>query len=120
MMWTVTSFYSTPDITFKYRVALRGWPEADIPFGVWPSNMSLAALEMLIKRFETKETYFERLSDAAYEEWAAREGRQFRDGLKGAYRVDTGSRRLRGEATRSKKLRKFDVKTTRLAIGRED
>lgn len=99
---------------------MRGWPEADIPFGVWPSTMSLTVLEMLIKRFEKKDTYFELLSDAELAAWKAREHQSTLGSLKVADRVDVGKRRLRGEATRSKRLRKFDVKSTRLAIGRED
>lgn len=121
MMWTRTAYDGTLNVTIKYGVVLHGWPESEIPFGTALSQIqSLPQLWKLIRGFENGAIWFETLSTEAWEAVADREPKSPHDCVRLANRVDVGRRRLRGVATRSKRLRKFDVKTSRLANGQED
>ena len=122
MRWTTTAYYGTPCVTFVYGVVLVGWPQDLVPFGTPPARMrSLAVVTELMQCFKTGTTRFEKQTEAEMEVLARRERSSLHSRrVDAGRRMDTGSRPLRPVETRSKRLRKHDLWSSRLVKGRED
>ena len=120
-MWTQTTYYHTPRVTYRYHVRLVGWPD-DIPFDSPSRHSSLRTLGVLIQGFRTGAIGFIKMSNDEYEALAAREHTGPFAEVTQTCRVDTGRRPARAPGTRSKRkmLSKKTVKTSRVVTGKED
>ena len=118
MKWTKTD-NGMPKISFLHRVVLESWPD-HIVFDAPRRNSSLNELNELIDRFRSGETRFRRMTNGEIIELSKGEGVHPLTFVREAARVDTGRRPVRREETRSKVLRKYDVKSTRLVGAIED
>ena len=121
MMWTQTTYYHTPRVTYRYHVRLVGWPD-DIPFDSPSRHSSLRTLGVLIQGFRSGAICFVKMSSDEYEALKTREHTGPFAEVTQACRVDTGRRPARAPATRSKRkmLSKKTVKTSRVVTGKED
>lgn len=120
-MWTQTTYYHTPRVTYRYRVRLVGWPD-DIPFDSPSRHSSLRTLGVLVQGFRTGAIRFVKMGGKEFRALARREHVGLFAEVTQARRVDTGRRPARPPSTRSKRkmLTKKTVKTSRVTTGKED
>ena len=111
MAWNISPCYYTQRMIFKHGVELVGWP-AGLDFGNPNGMTSIPKLTRILDALQYKRM---RLVKLELEEQDAAAHRQHTDlavARMSANREDAGTKRpIRGEATRSKRLRKGDVKS---------
>ena len=111
MAWNISPCYGTHQLIFKHDVELMGWPRG-VNFENPSAISSRPKLHKLLNAVQYGQMHLRKLSTGEQDDAADRQHTKLAIAKMNANREDAGTKRqIRGEATRSKRVRKFGVKT---------